>query len=188
MPPVCRPMSTTFSRPWLRSMISWAMRQVARCMSSADMTRVRATKTPPYGGVRRRSRSATRMSFLSVWVSQNPLHGQEVTIAAGRPPPPRTSVTSQPKRRALPRLAWDSAPFPGSGGGADLGGDGGEHAVDEAAAVVGGVPLGQLDGLGDHRAGGHVGPVHQLEGGQAQQGPVERRACGRCPSCGRGPR
>ena len=30
-------------------------------MSSAVMTRVRATKTPPYGGVRRRSRSATRV-------------------------------------------------------------------------------------------------------------------------------
>ena len=39
-------------------MISWAMRQIARWTSSASMTRVRATKTPPYGGVIRRSRSA----------------------------------------------------------------------------------------------------------------------------------
>ena len=57
-PPVCSPTRTTSSRPWLRSMISWAMRQSARWTSSASITRVRATKTPPYGGVVRRSRSA----------------------------------------------------------------------------------------------------------------------------------
>ena len=57
-PPVCSPTSTTPSRPWLRSTISWAIRQMARRTSSASITWDRATKTPPYGGVERRSRSA----------------------------------------------------------------------------------------------------------------------------------
>ena len=57
-PPVCMPTSTTPSRPWLRSMTSWAIRQMARRTSSASITWLRATKTPPYGGVVRRSRSA----------------------------------------------------------------------------------------------------------------------------------
>ena len=66
-PPVCSPIRTTPSRPWLCSTISWAIRQIARCMSSAVITRVRATKTPPNGGVSLRSRSATSV-VLSVRV------------------------------------------------------------------------------------------------------------------------
>jgi hypothetical protein len=33
--------------PWLASMISWAIRHIARCRSSRSITRVRARKTPP---------------------------------------------------------------------------------------------------------------------------------------------
>ena len=57
-----------------------------------------------------------------------------------------------------------AAAGPGGGSpGADLGGDPGEQAVDEAAGVVGGEALGQLDGLVEHDGGGDVGPGDSSE-------------------------
>ena len=74
-PPVWRPTSTTPSTPRLRSTISWAMRVAARWTSAAVMTWLRAWKTPPLGGVRRRSRTANVVVLSSVRASQDPLHG-----------------------------------------------------------------------------------------------------------------
>ena len=93
------------------------------------MTWVRATKTPPAGGVRARSRSAKRPPS-SVRASQDPL---TVEVHSTTAAPPRISTGTVPveMRTYL----------------ADGGGDGGEEAVDEAAGLVGGVALGQLDGL-----------------------------------------
>ena len=51
--------------------------------SSRSMTRVRGTKTPPYGGAMRRSRSAKPL-LLSVRASQDPLHGQESRAISAR--------------------------------------------------------------------------------------------------------
>ena len=51
----------------------------------------------------------------------------------------------------------------------DVAADRGQHAVDEAGRVVGGEPLGELDGLVDDDALGLVGLEGQLEGPQAQE-------------------
>ena len=102
-PPVCSPISTTWSGPWLRSRISCAIRHTARRTSSASSTWVRAWKTPPNGGVLRRSRSANRgpPRVLSVRVSQDPLHGQTGTLAAlpAWHAHPRAVVKAGPTRR-----------------------------------------------------------------------------------------
>ena len=92
--------------------------------------------------------------------------GRSARLRHGAGPRRGTDVTSASTNR----------PTSGAGSaGTDVGGHRGQHTVDEAAAVVGRVLLGQLDGLVDHRGGGHVGAVGQLEGGQPQDRPVERR-------------
>src|SRR5687767_10428101 len=52
-------------------------------------------------------------------------------------------------------------------------GDPAEHAVDEAAGVLGRVLLGEFDGLADHDAGGQLRLPSQLVATDAQHGPVD---------------
>src|SRR5688572_363172 len=53
--------------------------------------------------------------------------------------------------------------------------DAAEHAVDEAAGVVGGIALGQVDRLADGDAEGDVGPPAELIDGDAQEVAVDDR-------------
>src|SRR5258706_15118714 len=109
-PPVCNPTMITPWRPLLRSRISCAMRLVARWTSSEDITCLRATKAPPYGGASRRSRSATGY-LVAVQASLDPLHGHRCTLAlrphplhhllcGGCPPPIRVLVLFEAGRHA----------------------------------------------------------------------------------------
>src|SRR5947209_9655140 len=82
-PPVWRPTRMTPSRPWLCSTISCAMRVTARRRSSASMTRVRATKTPPCGGAAARSRSAKRDLSVPCRPHRTGVNGVEVRLALG---------------------------------------------------------------------------------------------------------
>ena len=119
---------------------------------------------------RRRSRSATSS------IADDHDHRRRAAAAsrattAGRQHALRRGVGLDGARPRLDRPV-DAVVVSRSGGDGDgstdaPGRDGGQHAVDEAAGVVGGVALGQLDGLGDDRPGGDVGPVQ----------PARRRPC-----------
>src|SRR5437899_181300 len=119
------------------------MRVTARRRSSASMTWLRATKTPPYGGVADLSRSAT-LTPLSVRASRDPLHGQKTRVAA-------------PLFCQQELTLWGEFLLTKRSGGAELVGDSRQHAVDEAAGVLGGEALGELDGLRDGDGRGDVG-------------------------------
>ena len=60
----------------------------------------------------------------------------------------------------------------------------GQQAVDEATRAVRREARRELDRLGQHHAGGHVGPGDQLRGAHAQRGPVEGGHAGERPALG----
>ena len=169
---------TTPSTPRLRSTISWAIRVTARRTSSAVSTWLRARKTPPLGGVGAFARAdgraaAARICSSSVRASRDPFHGRGPRYRRARS---GRGCRRGRRRTAAPHRSWPRSCTPGrqrghersegrrpgvaaerrgraasSGVGRSLGAMADEHAVDEAARVVGREALGQLDGLVDDR-------------------------------------
>ena len=107
------PTSTTPSRPWLRSTISWAMRVMARRTSSASMHLAPGNENAPVRGrrdlavVRDGRSAAARICSSSVRASRDPLHGRRPPyrrVPARTADGPPTNPVRPPFPRSRPRF------------------------------------------------------------------------------------
>src|SRR5579863_3098609 len=101
-PPVWSPISTTSSRPLLRSAISWAMRTSARWTSAGVRTWDRGTKVPPR--VWLRSRSATAPPVRTGLTGPASRSAKDLTARLSHPRRDRAQDAVHERTRLLGRV------------------------------------------------------------------------------------